>query len=99
LLRVVRLTRTNLTAGTRPRAVSDAKSDQCYTLHVASSADEADASTSSGAPKLSRFWTGHTQLVAFDETGEVRTLYPTGSDHFFAGPGAAVSDEVRGTGG
>jgi uncharacterized protein len=31
------------------------------------------------------------QLVAFDESGEVRTLYPTERDHFFAGPGFAVS--------
>jgi dipeptidyl aminopeptidase/acylaminoacyl peptidase len=30
------------------------------------------------------------QLVAFDESGEVRTLYPTGTDQFFAGPGIAV---------
>jgi len=29
------------------------------------------------------------QLVAFDESGDVRVLYPTGDDQFFAGPGAA----------
>ena len=30
------------------------------------------------------------QLVAFDESGDVRTLYPTpDDDRFFAGPGAA----------
>jgi hypothetical protein len=34
--------------------------------------------------------TGKNQLVAFDESGEVRTLYPTDADRFFAGPGAAV---------
>lgn len=28
---------------------------------------------------------GSNQLVAFDETGEVRTLYPTEPDRFFAG--------------
>ena len=33
---------------------------------------------------------GKPQLVAFDESGEVRTLYPTDRDQFFAGPGAAV---------
>jgi pimeloyl-ACP methyl ester carboxylesterase len=35
------------------------------------------------------------ELVAFDESGEVRTLYPTGRDQFFAGPGAAVSASVE----
>ena len=35
------------------------------------------------------------QLVAFDESGEVRTLYPTGRDQFFAGPGFAVSTSVE----
>jgi uncharacterized protein len=30
------------------------------------------------------------ELVAFDESGEVRTLYPTNRDQFFAGPGMAV---------
>ena len=35
------------------------------------------------------------QLVAFDESGEVRTLYPTGRDQFFAGPGAAVSTSIE----
>lgn len=34
-------------------------------------------------------------LVAFDESGEVRVLYPTGHDQFFAGPGAAVSASVE----
>lgn len=34
--------------------------------------------------------TGKDQLVAFDESGDVRTLYPTNHDRFFAGPGAAV---------
>jgi hypothetical protein len=38
---------------------------------------------------------GKPQLVAFDETGEVRTLYPTDRDQFFAGPGAAVSASVE----
>jgi hypothetical protein len=35
------------------------------------------------------------QLVAFDETGEVRTLYPTDRDRFFAGPGAAVPTSIE----
>jgi dienelactone hydrolase len=35
------------------------------------------------------------QLVAFDETGELRTLYPIGTDRFFAGPGAAVPASVE----
>ena len=38
---------------------------------------------------------GTNQLVAFDESGDVRTLYPTGGDHFFAGPGAAISSSVE----
>jgi len=35
------------------------------------------------------------QLVAFDESGEVRTLYPTDRDQFFAGPGMALSTAVE----
>jgi len=38
---------------------------------------------------------GSNQLTAIDETGEVRTLYSTGPDRFFAGPGAAVSDTIE----
>jgi pimeloyl-ACP methyl ester carboxylesterase len=38
---------------------------------------------------------GTNQLVAFDETGELRTLYPTDPDHFFAGPGAAIPASVE----
>jgi uncharacterized protein len=38
---------------------------------------------------------GTNQLVAFDESGEVRTLYPTDRDRFFAGPGAAVPTAVE----
>src|SRR4051812_16188068 len=38
---------------------------------------------------------GTDHLVAFDESGEVRTLFPTGRDHFFAGPGAADSSSVQ----
>ena len=34
------------------------------------------------------------QLVAFDESGEVRTLYPTDVDRFFAGPGVAVPASI-----
>ena len=35
------------------------------------------------------------QLVAFDESGELRTLYPTDRDHFFTGPGVAVSTSIE----
>jgi uncharacterized protein len=35
------------------------------------------------------------QLVAFDESGDVRTLYPTQHDQFFAGPGFAVSTSIE----
>src|SRR5262249_61237218 len=35
------------------------------------------------------------QLVAFDESGEVRTLYPTDRDRFFAGPGTAVPTSIE----
>jgi pimeloyl-ACP methyl ester carboxylesterase len=38
---------------------------------------------------------GKPQLVSFDESGQVRTLYPTGRDQFFAGPGAAVPASVE----
>ena len=39
--------------------------------------------------------TGTNQLVAFDESGEIRTLYPTGADQFFAGPGAAIPKTIE----
>ena len=35
------------------------------------------------------------QLVAFDESGVIRVLYPTGDDRFFAGPGVAMSSSVE----
>jgi dienelactone hydrolase len=35
------------------------------------------------------------QLVAFDESGVIRVLYPTGDDRFFAGPGIAVPASVE----
>jgi pimeloyl-ACP methyl ester carboxylesterase len=38
---------------------------------------------------------GTNQLVAFDESGEVRTLYPTDRDRFFTGPAAAVATTVQ----
>lgn len=38
---------------------------------------------------------GRQELVAIDDSGEVRTLYPMESDRFFAGPGAAVPDAVE----
>ena len=40
-------------------------------------------------------FTKPSQLVAFDESGEVRTLYPTDRDQFFAGPGMAVSTSIE----
>ena len=40
-------------------------------------------------------FTGTNQLTAFDESGEVRTLYPDGKDRFIAGPGAAVPTPVE----
>jgi uncharacterized protein len=40
-------------------------------------------------------FTGTNQLVAFDESGELRTLYPTDRDRFFAGPGAAVPASIE----
>ena len=39
--------------------------------------------------------TATTQLHAFDESGEIRALYPTDRDRFFAGPGAAVSSSIE----
>jgi uncharacterized protein len=38
---------------------------------------------------------GKNELVAFDESGEIRTLYPLDRDRFFAGPGAAVQAVVE----
>ena len=38
---------------------------------------------------------GKNDLVAFDESGEVRTLFPAEEGKFVAGPGAAVSDPVE----
>jgi pimeloyl-ACP methyl ester carboxylesterase len=35
------------------------------------------------------------ELVSFDESGEVRTLYPTDGDQFFAGPGMAASASIE----
>ncbi len=40
---------------------------------------------------------GTNQLVAFDESGDVRTLYPTAPDRFFTGPGTAVPSPVEST--
>ena len=39
--------------------------------------------------------TATNQLVAFDESGEVRALYPTDRDRFFAGPGVAIPREME----
>jgi pimeloyl-ACP methyl ester carboxylesterase len=38
---------------------------------------------------------GKPQLVAFDESGDVRTLYPIDGDAFFAGPGAAMPASIE----
>jgi hypothetical protein len=35
------------------------------------------------------------QLVAFDESGVIRVLYPTSDDRFFAGPGVAMPSSVE----
>ena len=40
-------------------------------------------------------FTGKNDLVAFEESGEVRTLFPTGAGRFTTGPAAAVSDPVE----
>jgi hypothetical protein len=37
------------------------------------------------------------QLVAFDESGKVRSLYPQGDGRFVAGPKAGVRDPVEST--
>lgn len=37
------------------------------------------------------------QLVAFDETGEIRVLYPAARDRFITGPGAALRTPVEST--
>jgi uncharacterized protein len=39
--------------------------------------------------------TGINQLVAFDETGELRVLFPAEPDRFFTGPGAAIPAPVE----
>ena len=38
---------------------------------------------------------GKNQLVAFDESGDVRTLYPAGRDSFSTGPAAAVPTPIE----
>jgi len=40
-------------------------------------------------------FTGKNDLVAFDESGEVRVLFPSAASEFTAGPGAAVRDPVE----
>jgi pimeloyl-ACP methyl ester carboxylesterase len=39
--------------------------------------------------------TGTNQLVAFDESGDIRALYPTDRDRFVSGPGAGVSKPIE----
>jgi pimeloyl-ACP methyl ester carboxylesterase len=38
---------------------------------------------------------GKPRLVALDESGDVRVLYPTDEDTFFAGPGIAVQESIE----
>src|SRR5689334_4206432 len=38
---------------------------------------------------------GKPALVAFDESGWIRTLYPVAHDQFFTGPGAALPTAVE----
>jgi pimeloyl-ACP methyl ester carboxylesterase len=38
---------------------------------------------------------GTNHLVAFDESGEIRTLFPRERDHFFSGPAAADSSAMQ----
>jgi pimeloyl-ACP methyl ester carboxylesterase len=40
-------------------------------------------------------FTGKNDLVAFDESGDVRTLFPAEDGRFVTGPGAAVPDQVE----
>jgi uncharacterized protein len=40
-------------------------------------------------------FTGTNRLVAFDENGEARTLFPTAPDSFFAGPGVGLATAVE----
>ncbi len=40
-------------------------------------------------------FTNPSQLVAFDESGEIRVLYPSTGGQFFAGPGAAVPGSIE----
>jgi uncharacterized protein len=44
-----------------------------------------------------QMWTelGANRLVAFDESGELRALFPTDRDRFFAGPGAAIQSAIE----
>jgi uncharacterized protein len=42
-------------------------------------------------------FTGSNQLVAFDDTGEIRVLFPTDRDRFFTGPGIAVRTALEST--
>lgn len=38
---------------------------------------------------------GKPSLVAFDESGDVRMLYPTARDQFFTGPGIATASDIE----
>jgi hypothetical protein len=40
-------------------------------------------------------FSGTNQLGAFDESGDLRVLYPTNRDRFFAGPGAGLATSIE----
>jgi uncharacterized protein len=40
-------------------------------------------------------FSGTNQLLSFDDTGEIRTLYPTDRDRFFTGPAIAIAKSVE----
>ena len=47
------------------------------------------------SPDVERVQAFTHQLGAFDESGELRALYPTDRDRFFTGPGAAVASSIE----
>jgi hypothetical protein len=52
----------------------------------------------SGAGLYLQVWTeAGNRLIALDESGKLRTLYPTDRDSFFAGPGVAVATSIEST--
>jgi pimeloyl-ACP methyl ester carboxylesterase len=45
--------------------------------------------------QLWRELAGSNQITAFDESGEVRTLFPTDRDRFFASPGVGIASAIE----